>query len=64
MKSISADAPPTGLHALSLVLVGRAVRLAQPQAMIRGRPGVRIELAVTFEGGRKHLSVVTLRRVA
>jgi hypothetical protein len=32
--------------------------------LIRGKPGVRIELTVTFEGGRKHLPVVAIRRVA
>jgi len=26
--------------------------------------GVRVELAVTFHGGRKHLPIVALRRVA
>jgi hypothetical protein len=29
-----------------------------------GQPGARIELTVTFEAGRKHLPVVTLRHVA
>jgi transposase InsO family protein len=37
---------------------------ARPQALIKGRPGVRLELVVTFEGGHRHLPVVTLRRVA
>jgi hypothetical protein len=37
---------------------------ARPQTLIRGNPGARVELAVTFHGGRKHLPVVTLRRVA
>ncbi|MCX5671032.1 MAG: hypothetical protein NTU94_06905 [Planctomycetota bacterium] len=40
------------------------VRHARPQTLIKGQPGVRIELAVTFEAGRRHLPVVTLRRVA
>jgi hypothetical protein len=26
-----------------------------------GQPGVRLELAITFEGGGKHLPVVALR---
>jgi hypothetical protein len=30
----------------------------------QGRPGVRLELGVTFEGGRKHVPTITLRRVA
>jgi hypothetical protein len=29
-----------------------------------GQPGVRLELAVTFQAGRRHLPVVTLQRVA
>jgi len=37
---------------------------ARPQVLIKGRPGVRIELVVRFEARRKHLPVVTLRRVA
>jgi hypothetical protein len=37
---------------------------AGPQTRIKGKRGVRLELAVTFEAGRRHLSVVTLRRVA
>jgi len=37
---------------------------ARPQVLVKGRPGVRVELDVTFHGGRKHLPVVTLRRVA
>jgi transposase InsO family protein len=36
----------------------------KPQTLIMGQPGARIELAVTFEAGRRHLPVVTLRRVA
>jgi putative transposase len=37
---------------------------ARPQVLIKGKPGVRLELSVTFHGGRKHLPVVTIRRVA
>ena len=37
---------------------------ARPQTLIKGRPGARLELAVTFEAGRKQLPTVTLRRVA
>ena len=37
---------------------------AKPQVLVKGQPGVRLELAVTFQGGRRHLPVVTLRRVA
>ena len=37
---------------------------AGPQTLIKGQPGVHLQLAVTFEAGRKHLPVVTLRRAA
>jgi hypothetical protein len=37
---------------------------AKPQTLVKGKPGVRLELAVTFEARRKHLPIVTLRRVA
>jgi hypothetical protein len=42
----------------------RASPCARPQTLIKGKPGVRLELAVTFDDGRKHLPVVALRRVA
>jgi hypothetical protein len=35
----------------------------RPQTLIRGKPGVRLELNNTFEGGHRHLPVITLRRV-
>jgi hypothetical protein len=37
---------------------------AKPQTLVKGKPGVRLEPAVTFEAGRKHLPIITLRRVA
>ena len=37
---------------------------ARPNALIRGRPGVQLELDVRFRHGRKHLPVVELRRAA
>ena len=37
---------------------------AQPHALVRGRPGVVVELSVEHHGGRKHLPVVSLQRVA
>jgi len=42
----------------------RASPCARPQALIKGKPGVRLELTVTFEGARRHLPIVALRRVA
>jgi hypothetical protein len=37
---------------------------ARPQTLIKGAPGVRLELAVTFEARRKHLPIISLKRVA
>ena len=42
----------------------RGAPCAKPQKLIKGQPGTRIELAVMFEAGRKHLPVIALRRVA
>ncbi len=35
-----------------------------PQVLVKGQPGVQIELVVSYQYGRKHLPVVTLRRAA
>jgi hypothetical protein len=46
---------------------GGAERLApcaQPHALVRGRPGVVVELSVEYRGGRKHLPIVALRLIA
>jgi len=37
---------------------------AAPHALVRGRPGAVLELVVQRRGGRQHLPVVSLRRVA
>jgi hypothetical protein len=37
---------------------------ARQEMLIKGKPGVRLELAITFEAGRKHLPIVMLARVA
>jgi len=37
---------------------------AKPHALIRGRPGAVVELRVGYRAGRKHLPLVTLKRVA
>jgi transposase InsO family protein len=42
----------------------RGSSCATPQTLVKGWPGARFELVVTFEGGQKHLPVVELRRVA
>jgi hypothetical protein len=42
----------------------RSAPCARPHALVRGRPGATLELAVTQREGRRHLPIVTLRRVA
>lgn len=37
---------------------------AKPQVLVKGQPGTGVELVVTFQDGRKHLPIVTLKRVA
>ena len=37
---------------------------ARPWALVRGKPGARLELHVEFLAGRKHLPIVSLRRAA
>ena len=37
---------------------------AKPWALVRGRPGARLELEISHHGGRRHLPIVTLRRAA
>lgn len=39
-------------------------RCAQPRAPVDGKPGTIAELDVTHVAGRKHLPIITLRRVA
>jgi transposase InsO family protein len=42
----------------------RRSHCASPQALVRGQPGVTIELTVRCHGARRHLPVVTLKRAA
>jgi putative transposase len=42
----------------------RRLTCAQPHALVRGRPGAVVELLVEHRDGRRHLPVVSLRRVA
>jgi hypothetical protein len=37
---------------------------ARPQALVRGQPGVRLELRLGYRAGRKHLPIVSLKRAA
>ncbi len=37
---------------------------ARPWALVRGKPGARLELEVTFHRGRKHLPIVALKHTA
>jgi len=42
----------------------RASPCAKPQTLVKGQPGVVLDLEVTFVKGRRHLPRVTLRRAA
>ena len=42
----------------------RSASCALPQVLVKGQPGVRIELEVTCQHRHKHLPVVTIRRAA
>jgi len=37
---------------------------ARPQVLVKGQPGARLELEVTFSAGRRHLPCVTITRAA
>jgi len=37
---------------------------ASPQSLIRGQPGVALDIAVRYHAGRRHLPIVTLKRAA
>jgi transposase InsO family protein len=37
---------------------------AMPQTLIRGQPGVRVDLQARYLAGRRHLPVITLKRAA
>ncbi len=42
----------------------RPSRCARPQALVKGAPGVRLEIQLNFLAGRKHLPVLSVRRAA
>jgi len=42
----------------------RPAPCALPQVLVKGQPGARIELAVSYQHRRKHLPVATIRRAA
>lgn len=60
----SDDTLRTGCLASNPGWDGRRSRCAPPQVLVRGRPGAALELRVEFHCGRKHLPLVTLKRVA
>jgi hypothetical protein len=37
---------------------------AKPWALVKGKPGVQIELDIEFQAGRRHLPIVRVRRAA
>jgi putative transposase len=42
----------------------RRSRCAGPHALVRGRPGVRVEIDVGYASGRRHLPVISVRKAA
>ena len=42
----------------------RGSQCAKPQVLVKAQPGARMELNVTLHEGRKHLPIITLKRVA
>jgi transposase InsO family protein len=42
----------------------RPAPCAAPQTMVKGQPGVRLQLHVEFAGDQRHLPIVTLKRAA
>jgi hypothetical protein len=48
----------------SRALWPRSAPCALPQVLVKGQPGVQIELDVAYQHARKHLPVVTVRRAA
>jgi len=46
------------------VLWPRSAPCALPQVLIKGEPGVRIEMEVSNQHSRTHLPVATIRRAA
>jgi hypothetical protein len=37
---------------------------ARPVTLVKGQPGVRLEMEITFQGGHRHLPIVMLKRAA
>ena len=37
---------------------------AKPWALVRGKPGAKLELSVELHGGRRHLPIILLRRAS
>jgi len=42
----------------------RRSRCATPQVLVRGQPGVQLDLEVNHHAGRQHLPIITLKRAA
>ena len=58
------NGPLAGVLASSLVRLATRRRCAQPQVLVKGQPGVRLELEVEFLANQRHLPRVTIRRAA
>ena len=61
-KSWSAHVKSGILHMIALAQY--ALTYSRSWAADKGQPGMRIELAVSYQHGRKRLPVVTIRRAA
>ena len=48
----------------SLAQTTRAVLVQPEKTKVRGEPGLRLQLVVDFHQGRRHLPIITLKRVA
>ena len=42
----------------------RSSPCARPVTLVKGQSGVRLEMKISFHGGRRHLPIVTLKRAA
>ena len=52
------------LHSLAAHYDFSLARSAKPQVLVKGQPGVRLELAVEFLANQRHLPRVTIQRAA
>jgi hypothetical protein len=63
-RSISIGSRHAASRGTSRASTASAITLRRRASSIRGTPGARLELSVAYFRGRKHLPIVTIRRVA